>query len=238
MVTTDTPAADTGPTDPARGLATRLRRVQRWTWSAALVWLLAAAGGGYWISQRVIDSYVHTTASSAAQDATTTVRTINRMFAEMANVSQMLSRQSAVQDFLSGHAARADGVRALALPQRRNMLKAAPGAQALGDYFATVGKDLGYSQVFLLDPTGIQVVASDWRTPGTRLGERQNEHDYYLYSALATGPGHMFSSATSAGSPGSFQRPGWTSTTSPQGWLSSSATAMCRPSCSPWNVSR
>ena len=205
MVTPPTPPAANGLTPATlQDFATRLRRVRRWTWAIALLWLFAAIGGGYWISGSIVSAYVHTTAQAAEQDATATARIVNRMLVEMANVSRMLARQSAVQDFLTRHTSRTESLQVMGQTQRRDVLQADPAARALGDYFASVGNDLGYSEVFLLDPMGIHVASNDWRSYSTLLGGRRDDHDFYFYSAMAAGNGQMFSAANAEGTPGFY----------------------------------
>ena len=193
-----------GPHTP--DFARQLRHIRGWTWGLAALWLVLAVVVGVWISRSIVGSYVQSAAETAEHDAKTTSRIVNRMFVEMGSVTHMLAHHSAVQDFMGGLPPTATATTAAPMPspQRREQLRARRATQQLGSFFAQVGDDLDYSEVFLLDAQGTTVASSDWRSPQTQLGSPHSD-DGYFRSAMEQGRGQMFGAArTAAGPPGFY----------------------------------
>ena len=99
-------AAPPAPPAPAHGFA-RMglrgrpapkvpRAVRHAAAALALAWLALVAGLGWWASQRILAAQLDSLAASADHDAEATARIVDRLFTEMASVSNMVARPSLV----------------------------------------------------------------------------------------------------------------------------------------------
>jgi PAS domain S-box-containing protein len=186
-----------------RQLRHRLRQIRRAAVLAACLWALGVGGAAWWLSGRLVARHAADAGAEAERNAGNTVRIVDRMFAEMSTFAQVIARQVAVHELIERYHGGASSLQALDASERREILLRDSKIRELGDSFDVMGKELGYSRVYLLNLVGINVASSDWRETRSILGERYDERSYFI-DAMRGGSGRLFAAGRTANVPGFF----------------------------------
>jgi PAS domain S-box-containing protein len=184
-------------------LAQQRRRIRRGCLIAAAAWVLAVVVLTSWSSARRVNDQLDDATAGAAGEARNTVQMVDRMFVEMASFAKIVARQTAVHELIDGYNRDARPLLKMPTEQRRDLFRADPKVRELGSFFDAIGKDLGYSRVFLLNLVGINVVANDWRSEATIMGIGFADRGYFG-EAMRTGSGQLYAAGRTTSVPGFF----------------------------------
>jgi PAS domain S-box-containing protein len=195
------PDSDTADADADAG-PRGLRRLQKWTWIAALLWLGLAALVGVLASRQLVGDHVDSTAAAAASDTAATARVVNRMSVELASLANMVANQADIIE-IAQQSVDDTALDAAAAPgERAAVLSARPLIAAAGERLQRLTRDLGYSQIFLVNRSGTVVTTSDAAdAPAGLLGTRYGDREYF-YEVLVGGGSRRFYVGREGGTPG------------------------------------
>ena len=200
MVTLDTSAQ---PTDSGRGKTgiappptmkrgrEMLPLVRRATAALVLLWLCLVAALGWWISQRMATQWTQSQASSAAYEAETTARVVDRLFTQMVSVANMVASQSQVIQLATRYSEDQPGAEALTRQQRAAQFTTDPLVRKVGDFMDALASDLRYARIYQNNLSDDTVTASNWAAPDSIVGMIYAGR-IYLNNALRDGSGHSF----------------------------------------------
>ena len=180
-----------------------LRPIRLWTAVAALAWLLVTAITGYALSSRIVETHVQNIADGAAMDATATGRLIDRMFVELASVSNMAAHQVDVIETSRRFVVNTPIETAQTPAERAATLGQEQLVRNVGNYLRRLIQDLSYDQMFVVNRSGTVIASGDWAEPGGLLGASYGDRDYF-YQVLLEGVGRRFDQGGEGGHPGFY----------------------------------
>ena len=169
----------------------RLSRVHRVTIGAAVAWLLLVAGMGWWMSQRILTEQTDSLAASAEYEAITTARIMDRLFAEMVSVSNMVASQGQVIELAARYLTDPPGTAELTRQQRAAQFTRDPLVRQVGDFMNALAADLGYARIYMNNMSYDTITASNWAEPQSIVGMIYSGRPY-LINALRNGKGSSF----------------------------------------------
>jgi PAS domain S-box-containing protein len=194
------PDSDTADADADAGQQ-GLQRLHRWTWIAALLWLGLAALVGVLASRQLVADHVNRTATAAALDTAATARVVDRMSVELASLANMVANQADIIE-IARQSVDDMALDAAAPGERAAVLSARPLVAAAGERLQRLARDLGYSQIFLVNRSGTVVTTSDAAdAPAGLLGTRYGDREYF-YEVLVGGGSRRFHVGREGGTPG------------------------------------
>ncbi|WP_425466419.1 response regulator [Pseudorhodoferax soli] len=167
------------------------RAVRHAAAALALAWLALVAGLGWWASQRILAAQLDSLAASADHDAEATARIVDRLFTEMASVSNMVARQSLVIQVATRYRTDAPGAARLTRQQRAAQFTRDPQVREVGDYMNAVAGDLRYARIYMSNLSDDTVSASNWDQADSIVGQIYGGRTY-LIDALRDGVGKQF----------------------------------------------
>ncbi|MCS4292032.1 signal transduction histidine kinase [Comamonas sp. BIGb0152] len=165
--------------------------VRRATAALVLFWLCLVAALGWWISQRVATQWSQSQASSAAYEAETTARVVDRLFTQMVSVANMVASQSQVIQLATRYREDQPGAEALTRQQRAAQFTTDPLVRKVGDFMDALASDLRYARIYQNNLSDDTVTASNWAAPDSIVGMIYAGR-IYLNNALRDGSGHSF----------------------------------------------
>ncbi|QMV74855.1 sensor histidine kinase [Comamonas piscis] len=165
--------------------------VRRATLVLVLFWLCLVAGLGWWLSQRIASQWTQSQASSAAYEAETTARVVDRLFTQMVSVANMVASQSQVIELAKRYREDPPGLDALTRQQRAAQFTADPLVRKVGDFMDALGADLRYARIYQNNLSDDTITASNWAAPDSIVGMIYSGR-IYLNHALRDGSGHSF----------------------------------------------
>ena len=191
---------------PPHGSRSRRRMpplVRRVTLRVAVAWLALVAGLGWWMSQRTVAEWLARVEASAAYESQATVRVMDRLFAEMASVANMVSHQASVIELATRYRTDPPGAAGLTREQRAVQFTGDPLVRKVGDFMDALCSDLNYARIYMNNLSSNTVAASNWDEPGSIVGMIYTGRAY-LTDALRHGSSHMFGIARLNRSPSYF----------------------------------
>lgn len=161
------------------------------TLAVAAAWLVLVAGLGWWMSNRVLDEELDGLKASAAYEAETTARVVDRLFAELSSVANMVATQNQVVQLATRYRTDPPGFDALTREQRAAILAQDPQVRRVGDVMTRLSDDLRYGRIYMNNLSHDTVATSQWSEPFNILGQIYPGRAYLL-DALRTGKGRSF----------------------------------------------
>jgi signal transduction histidine kinase len=187
--------SDSGLTSKASAAMKRGREmlplVRRATFALVLFWLCLVAGLGWWLSQRIASQWTQSQASSAAYEAETTARVVDRLFTQMVSVANMVANQRQVIELATRYREDPPGLETLTRQQRAAQFTKDPLVRKVGDFMDALGADLRYARVYQNNLSDDTITASNWAAPDSIVGMIYSGR-IYLNNALRYGNGHSF----------------------------------------------
>ena len=177
--------------------------MRRVTLRVAVAWLALVAGLGWWMSQRTVAEWLARVEASAAYESQATVRVMDRLFAEMASVANMVSHQASVIELATRYRTDPPGAAGLTREQRAVQFTGYPQVRKVGDFMDALCSDLNYARIYMNNLSSNTVTASNWDEPGSIVGMIYTGRAY-LTDALRHGSSHMFGIARLNRSPSYF----------------------------------
>ena len=165
--------------------------VRRVTLRVAVTWLVLVAGMGWWMSQRIMTEQTDSLAASAEYEAITTARVMDRLFAEMVSVSNMVASQGQVIELAARYLTDPPGAAELTRQQRAAQFTRDPLVRQVGDFMNALAGDLGYARIYMNNMSYDTITASNWAEPESILGMIYLGRPY-LMDALRHGKGSSF----------------------------------------------
>ncbi|WP_295957274.1 ATP-binding protein [Rhodoferax sp.] len=169
----------------------QLRLLNRWTGICACLWLVLVFTVAQWLSGRIVDAQIADNVAVAQSDAFSTARIIDRKFSEVATVAALLAQQTAVQELLGEANPQAARLLGMSEADRQAKLAGDPYVRFLGDSLEQTRQRQEYSHVFVVNVAGLVVATSDWRQPGSLLGQTYLARSDFN-DAMAHGVGELF----------------------------------------------
>ncbi len=179
------------------------RMVRRVTLYVLVAWLVLVAALGGWLSERTISTRTDRLAASASYEVKTTARVMDRLFAEMVSVANMVSHQADVIQLATLYRTDPPGAAALTRAQRAAQFVSDPLARKVGDFMNALSGDLGYARIYMNNLSDDTVTASNWAQSDSIVGMIYSGRTY-LINALRYGNGHSFGIARLNRSPSYF----------------------------------
>ncbi len=173
----DEPSATATPMSAPR--RRRLHAALRW--SLALALTAAVSGIGYWLSMQAGIARLHEAASHRLDMLAGTLDAELTRFDYLPALLEMTPEVPALLD------APADG-----------RLQA-----AVNRYLDGVAATAGAEMVYVLDPAGVSLAASDWNQPGTTIGQDLSFRPYVV-DAVASGRGRFYGVGITSRKPGYY----------------------------------
>ena len=171
-----------------RSLKTIMRLV---TLGIAMAWLTLVACLGWWISQRFVAAQLNNLAASAEYEGKTTARIMDRLFAEMVSVANMVARQGLVIQLATRYRNDPPGLDNLTRQQRAAHFTQDPLVRKVGDFMNELSSDLRYARIYMNNMSDDTVTASNWADDDSIVGMIYSGRSY-LIDALRDGNGHSF----------------------------------------------
>ncbi len=171
-----------------RSLKTIMRLV---TLGIAMAWLTLVACLGWWISQRFVADQLNNLAASAEYEGKTTARIMDRLFAEMVSVANMVARQGLVIQLATRYRNDPPGLDNLTRQQRAAHFTQDPLVRKVGDFMNELSSDLRYARIYMNNMSDDTVTASNWADDDSIVGMIYSGRSY-LIDALRDGNGHSF----------------------------------------------
>ncbi len=190
------PTATDNPPSP-------LRSIRLWTAVAVLIWLLVTLSAGHTLSSRIVGAHVQNVADGARLDALATGRLIDRMFIELASVSNMAAHQADVIEMSRRFVVNTPIETAQSTAERASTLAEDPMVREVGNYLRRLIQDLSYGQMFVVNRSGTVIASGDWSEPNGLLGASYGDRDYF-YQVLLDGVGRRFDMGSRGGHPGFY----------------------------------
>lgn len=156
-----------------------------------VAWVALVAGLGWWMSQRTVAAELADLAASAAYEAETTARVVDRLFTEMASVANMVARQGQVVQLAARYRTDAPGAAELTRQQRAHQFTRDPLVRKVGDFMKALSGDLSYARIYMNNLSDDTVTASNWAEPDSIVGMLYTGRTY-LIDAVRSGHGHSF----------------------------------------------
>jgi len=168
-----------------------LPQVRRATFALVLLWWCVVAALGWLLSQRLVSQWIQSQAASAAYEAETTARVVDRLFTQMVSVANMVANQSQVIQLASRYREDPPGLDALTRQQRAAQFTADPLVRKVGDFMDALAADLRYARIYQNNLSDDTITASNWAAPDSIVGMIYAGR-IYLNTALRDGSGHSF----------------------------------------------
>ena len=143
------------------------------------------------MSQRSVAAWLDEQAASAAYEAETTARIVDRLFAEMTSVANMVARQGQVIQLATRYRTDPPGFAQLARQQRAAHFARDPLVRKVGDTMHALASDLRYARIYMTNLSDDTVATSNWAEPDSIAGMLYTRREY-LTEALREGNGHSF----------------------------------------------
>mgnify|MGYP001148487968 CR=1 FL=1 len=169
----------------------QMRILRQVALSVAVTWLALVAGMGWWMSQRIMTAQVDDLAASAEYEALTTARVMDRLFAEMVSVANMVASQGQVVQLAARYLTDPPGAGALTRQQRAAQFTSDPLVRQVGDFMNALASDLRYARIYMNNMSDDTVTASNWAEPDSIVGMIYSGRPY-LIEALRHGKGASF----------------------------------------------
>lgn len=178
--------------------------VVRWvTLCLVVVWLALVAGLGWWMSHQAEAAWLDRTAAGADADAQATARVVDRLFAEMTSVTNMVAHQAQVIQLASRYRIDPPAAASLTRAQRAAQFSRDPLVRKVGDFMDALAGDLRYARIYMNNLSDDTVTASNWAEADSIVGMIYSGRTY-LIDALRDGNGHSFGIARLNKSPSYF----------------------------------
>ncbi|WP_216293643.1 sensor domain-containing diguanylate cyclase [Delftia acidovorans] len=161
------------------------------TLGIAMAWLTLVACLGWWISQRFVAAQLNNLAASAEYEGKTTARIMDRLFAEMVSVANMVARQGLVIQLATRYRNDPPGLDNLTRQQRAAHFTQDPLVRKVGDFMNELSSDLRYARIYMNNMSDDTVTASNWADDDSIVGMIYSGRSY-LIDALRDGNGHSF----------------------------------------------
>lgn len=167
------------------------KNMRRITFCLIAFWMMLVAAMGWWISQRIVHAHLERLSDSAAYEAGTTARIVDRLFSEMVSVTNMVARQHLVIQLAARYRTDPPGFDALTHRERAALFTRDPLVRRVGDFMNELASDLGYARIYMNNMSDDTVTASNWAEPDSIVGMIYTGRSY-LQDALKHGKGHLF----------------------------------------------
>lgn len=166
-------------------------------------WLVAVSSLGWWMSHQITAEWIVRLAASAESQAHATARVVDRLFAEMTSVANMVANQGQVVQLAIRYRVDPPEVLELTRAQRAARLTQDPLVRKVGDFMDALSRDLNYARIYMNNLSADTVTASNWAQPDSIVGMVYTGRSY-LNDALRSGKGHSFGIARINRSPSYF----------------------------------
>jgi signal transduction histidine kinase len=186
--------------EPDAALEARLRRIHLNAAIAAVVWIVAAAIGTVWLSERNLSGYLATAAEDAAADAKAISGVVDQAFQELVAMPRVLANSAELQAIARKYSALGQAFAQLPRDERNQRLRSDAEVSRVNARLTAVRNELAYDLIYALDTNGIRIVSSDWDQPLSLLGERLDDREYFK-EAIKVRSGHMFAVARTTRNP-------------------------------------
>ena len=185
QVASTAPAAAPGDADDA--LEEGLRKLHLVTGLSAVAWMIASLVVGTWLSNRLIAADVVDAAQAARQDSKSLANVVDLMFHELISIPQVLSSSAQLLAVIGRYDRQETKFSKLPPEQRKRDLLQDAAIGIVNKRLARVREELKYDLLYVLDKSGICVVASEASMLGLDLADRE-----YFREAMSGETGHMF----------------------------------------------
>ena len=172
-------------------LRARLRRIRFVATTCALVLATISAVATLWLSNRIVSGKVSDTAKGALRDTMEIAKVVERMFAELEAIPQVLATSRAVREVVRRFNQREPAFAQMAQEQRRTYLTSDPEVVRLSNRLTQLRDRLRYDLLYVLDARGVRVVTADWDSKVELLGFDLSDRDYFTES-MALRTAHQF----------------------------------------------
>jgi signal transduction histidine kinase len=180
---------DGGGTSPA--LRTRLRRIRYLSMTCALAVAAISAVVTLWLSNRIVSEKVSDAANGALRDTKDIAKIVERMFAELEAIPQVLATGRAVREVVRRFNQREPAFAQMTQEQRRAYLTKDPEAVRLSKRLTQLRDNLRYDLLYVLDAKGIRIATADWDGDPELLGFELSDRKYFT-EAMALRNAHEF----------------------------------------------
>src|SRR5690606_16175601 len=133
-------------------------------------WLILVAALGWWISQRSVAAWLNNLAASVEYETKTTARVMDRLFAEMVSVANMVARQGQVIQLATRYRTDPPGFDKLTRQQRIAQFTRDPLVRRVGDFMNALAHDLNYGRIYMNNMSDDTITASNWSEPDSIVG--------------------------------------------------------------------
>lgn len=161
------------------------------TLGIAMVWILSVVVIGWWLSNRLVEDQLKSLEASAEYEAKTTARIMDRLFAEMVSVANMVARQGSVVQLASKYRIDPPGFENISRQHRAAHFTNDPLVRKVGEFMNELSGDLRYARIYMNNMSDDTVTASNWADLDSIVGMIYSGRPY-LADALRYGSGHSF----------------------------------------------
>ncbi|MCX7276174.1 MAG: ATP-binding protein, partial [Burkholderiales bacterium] len=197
-----------GPAGPPvasspQALQRQQRQLSQGIGLAACLWLMLVAGVTFMVSDSIVAARISAEAATAAREANSSGRIIDRTFVEVASVARLLGQQPEVHTVLAQYNPQAATLLYFPDTERRRRLLHSLDVRELGDSLAGLAKRLGYERIFIVNVAGLVVASSDWQLAEGMVGKSYKSRSDFN-DAMANGQGQLFTAIHTNSQPGFF----------------------------------
>ena len=168
-----------------------LRRIRYVAVACALAFVAVSAVVTLWLSNRIVSEKVAEAAVDALRDTNDVAKVVERMFAELEAIPQVLATSSAVRDVVHRYDLREPAFAKMSQEQRRAHLKNDREVARLSNRFTDLRDKLRYDLLYVLDIRGIRIASADAQGDEALLGLDLSDREYFA-EAMALKTSHQF----------------------------------------------